>query len=262
MNQSEHDNPNPTRVDRDLLISRVVDDAASAQDWEQLRALAEYDPGVWRELFEAQHAQAELAQAVEQAIAIADGIEAPLDDLPAASFRFRVRKVSSWAGWAVAASVAVVWAAPFFATQAGAPIPSDGRELAGGSATGSTVLNDNTATVNPFELVGPTRQGPPTTMIARGNTAVPDSAIGPYQTVSADPSPRRNTATEQLAEMPERTLLEVRPLPDGRLELIYVRKLIERAIVEDGDLYQVKPDDAGIDRTVPYRTRRPSSGPI
>lgn len=261
MSQSEHDNPNPTRVDRDLLISRVVDDAASAQDWEQLRALAEYDPGVWRELFEAQRAQAELAQAVEQAIAIADGIEAPLDDMPAASFRFRVRKAASWAGWAVAASVAIVWAAPFFMTQAGAPAPSGIGEMASGDPAANTILDGGTREFNPFELVGGTQQGP-MTMITRDPTSLPDSAIGPYQTVSADPAPRSNTATEQLAEMPERTLLEVRPLPDGRLELIYVRKLIERAIVEDGDLYQVKPDDAGIDRTVPYRTRRPSSGPI
>ncbi len=262
MSQSEYDNPNPAPVDRDLLISRVVDDAASAQDWVQLRALAEYDPSVWRELFEAQHAQAELAQAVEQAIAIADGIDAPIEDMPAASFRFRVRKAASWAGWAIAASVAVVWVAPNFIAQPVSTTPLEGATVAGIQPTGNNILSGGSNQAKAFEIVDPTDRGPTTSILARGNPVLPDSALGPYRNVSTDQSRPSNTAAEQLAEMPERTLLEVRALPDGRLELIYVRKLIERAIVEDGELYQVKPDDAGIDRTVPYRTRRPSSGPI
>jgi hypothetical protein len=79
---------------------------------------------------------------------------------------------------------------------------------------------------------------------------------------TVQPSGPSNGATEHLAEVPDRVLLEVRPLPNGQVELIYVRRLIEKAIVDEGDLYQVKPDDAGIDRAVPYRQRRPSSGPI
>lgn len=253
MSPMDHDNQPTEPVDRDLLISRVVDDAASAADWQQLRALAEYDPSVWRELFEAQHAQAELAQAVQQAIAIADGIDAPIDDRAGPTLRFRLRKTASWAGWAVAASVAVVWMAPHVTPGRNQP-PAPTMNTAG-APTGTQVPAARGATVerNPstFETVDP-RESPARTML----TGEDSPALGPYRRASAD------AGAQQLAEMPERVLLEVRPLADGRLELIYVRRLIEKSIVNDGDLYQVKPDDAGIDRAVPYRTRRPSSGPI
>lgn len=255
---SPMEEPNPKShepIDRDLLISRVVDDAASAGDWQQLRALAAYDPGVWRELFEAQHAQAELSQAVQQAIAIADGIDAPIDALSGVSIRFRLRHVASWAGWAVAASVAVIWVAPHVNPSSGPVTP---------------VLGGNQAVFVPPVVPSGPEVSPPSTFEAFGGSSQPNpgllagerSAIGDrYRQASAGVTGGTGGA-EHLAEMPERVLLEVRPLPDGRLELIYVRRLIEKAIVEDGELYQVKPDDAGIDRAVPYRQRRPSSGPI
>lgn len=275
MSSIDHNNPGNARqpVDRDLLISRVVDDAASPGDWEQLRALADYDPSVWRELFEAQHAQAELAQAVQQAIAIADGIDAPVD-LLRGGYRFRLRQVSSWAGWAVAASVAIFWMAPNLtgpATPAGAP---------GGSLAGNTPAPDTASSEGGAFLAGAsTERGAGdressgfVPYIPRGlatrdpvisDTPQYDSSFAtqPYRMVS-DLSGVQSPQAQQLAEMPDRVLLEVRPLPNGQLELIYVRRLIEKAVVNEDDLYQVKPDDAGIDRTVPYRTRRPSSGPI
>ncbi|MFI4917459.1 MAG: hypothetical protein ACIAS6_13255 [Phycisphaerales bacterium JB060] len=251
----DQDNQPTEPVDRDLLISRVVDDAASSADWQQLRALAEYDPSVWRELFEAQHAQAELAQAVQQAIAIADSIDAPIDDRAGPTLRFRLRKAGNWAGWALAASVAVVWMAPHV-TPGGNQPPAPTMNTAGApTGTQVPVARGVTSERNPgdFETVDP-RESPARTMLTREESP----AARPYRRASAD----AGTGAQQLAEMPERVLLEVRPLADGRLELIYVRRLIEKSIVNDGDLYQVKPDDAGIDRAVPYRTRRPSSGPI
>ncbi len=250
MSPTDHDNLEPQPVDRDLLISRVVDDAATARDWDQLRALAEYDPSVWRELFEAQHAQADLARAVEQAIAIADGIDAPTDALTGPSLRFRIRKVAGWTGWALAAGVAIAWMAPQLTPSR--PTSPLGTPQPGGQALPLAVAGNNTSSQpSRVELVDPSQ--------ASGN---PLLAGGPSRRASTSSAATPESTAHLVAEMPERTLLEVRPLPDGRLELIYVRKLIERAIVDDGDLYQVKPDDAGIDRTVPYRTRRPSSGPI
>lgn len=238
-------------VDRDLLISRVVDDAASAEDWQQLRALAEYDPSVWRELFEAQHAQAELSQAVQQAIAIADGVDAPTEELGGMSLRFRFRQAATWAGWAVAATVAVVWVAPqLTGTAASAP----GANLAG---VGPLITLDgpssNDLNSNLFEAI------PDDPGVGQG-TLAGDRGFGSDNFRAA--STGASAGTEQLAEMPERVLLEVRPLPNGQVEVIYVRQLIEKSVMDEDDLYQVKPDDAGINRTVPYRQRRPSSGPI
>lgn len=253
MSAMDQNNSGPTRepVDRDLLVSRVVDDAASPDDWQQLRALAEYDPSVWRELFEAQHAQAELAQAVQQAIAIADGIDAPVDHLGGPGLAYRLRKAAGWSGWALAASVAIVWVASAmdwraaWGDQAQVPGPG-GSTLALGDAERSTPSGAGTGQ---FEAFNSTSQ-PAMGMLARQ----PQGSTEQFRTAS--------TGVEQVGEMPDRVLLEVRPLADGRMELIYVRRLIEKAIVDEGELYQVKPDDAGIDRAVPYRTRRPSSGPI
>ncbi|MFI4883050.1 MAG: hypothetical protein ACIAQU_10755 [Phycisphaerales bacterium JB064] len=263
-------------VDRDLLISRVVDDAASPADWEQLRALAEYDPSVWRELFEAQHAQAELAQAVQQAIAIADGIDAPIGELAGPSIVFRFRQVASWAGWAVAASVAVFWMAPHV-TSSVTPVPptnGDGSIATGtGSNTAPPVVTEQSPATTRLAS-GPTERdlAPFTQYVPRGwNSRDPVMSDTPqyesqfasqqYQMVS-DLTPSQTPSAQPLAEMPDRVLLEVRPLPNGQVELIYVRRLIEKTVINENDLYQVKPDDAGVDRTVPYRTRRPSSGPI
>lgn len=254
MSPMDHDNfDSRTRepVDRDLLISRVVDDAASAEDWQQLRALAEYDPSVWRELFEAQHAQAELSQAVQQAIAIADGVDAPVDDLGGMSLRFRFRQAATWAGWAVAATVAVVWVAPQLM---GPATSGPGSNLAG---VGPLVTLDGPSST---QLDGTMFEAAPDVPdIGRGALAS-DRSYGGDQFRQA--STGAAAGTEQLAEMPDRVLLEVRPLANGQVELIYVRRLIEKSVIDEGDLYQVKPDDAGINRTVPYRQRRPSSGPI
>jgi hypothetical protein len=243
----EHDNPSREPVDRDLLVSRVVDDAASPEDWQQLRALAEYDPSVWRELFEAQHAQAELAQAVQQAIAIADGVDAPVDQLSGPGLVFRFRKAAAWSGWGLAASVAIVWAVSTMTWQAG--VPSAGPQAPQPSGSTVAMVDPDSGSAGQFEAFNTTAE-PSASMLAQPRTLPTEQ----FRTASA--------ATERMGEMPERVLLEVRPLPDGRMELIYVRRLIEKTVVEEGELYQVKPDDAGIDRAVPYRTRRPSSGPI
>ena len=277
MDQNNAENSQPRHVDRDLLISRVIDDAASAQDWDELRALAEYDPSVWRELFEAQHTQAELAQAVQQAIAVADGIDAPVQELGGSGLRLCVRQVGAWAGWAVAASVGIFW----MASQIG-PLSTPNIEpeetLAG--VSGTTAPDD----ASTYVLGGPTPRE--TEMQARlaprsiasqqpvlDDTAQHDTLFNgsPYRLVS-DVAPEQllaqgavgpeALAPQKIAEMPDRVLLEVRRLPNGQLELIYVRQLIEKAVMNESDLYQVKPDDAGIERTVPYRTRRPSSGPV
>ena len=96
-------------IDRDMLISRVVDDQATDADWAQLRRLGENDAGVWRELAEAQHEHAELCRAVESAIAVADDIDAPVEAGVQRRFAQRIRVVTTWGGWAVAATLVLAW---------------------------------------------------------------------------------------------------------------------------------------------------------
>jgi hypothetical protein len=96
-------------VDRDILISRVIDDEASATDWARLKALAAGEPEIWRELFEMQRGQAELARAVERQLDIAEFIDAPVQEHLTVQLTHRVRRGLAWAGWAAAAAVAVAW---------------------------------------------------------------------------------------------------------------------------------------------------------
>lgn len=98
-----------TEVDRDILISRVIDDEASAADWAQLKALAAREPAIWRELFEMQRGQAELSSAVAQQLDVAEFVDAPAPDHLSAQLTHRVRRGMAWAGWAAAAAVAVAW---------------------------------------------------------------------------------------------------------------------------------------------------------
>ena len=76
--------------DKDILISRVVDDEATGEDWAALKELAERDPAVWRDLAEAQYTSIGLASAVQAAIEVADDVEAPVHE------HIRARQRSRW----------------------------------------------------------------------------------------------------------------------------------------------------------------------
>lgn len=246
MNGEPMDNTTPNPADRDLLISRVVDDVATADDWKHLRGLANDDPSLWRELFEAQHAHGEFAQAVQQAILVADGVDAPVGDAGSWGVSYRLRQASRWAGWAVAAGVGLAWLGPAYLGAPGIdttpPTNAQPIALAGNPPTNSA--NGTTSKAGDF-IVSPTN--PTERGLGTGDT---------LRQVSTSPN------AQAVGEMPDRELLEMRRLPDGRMELIYVRRIIEKAIMAENDLYQVVPDDTGTGRAVPLRPRRPSSGPI
>ena len=98
-----------TMDDRDILISRVVDQEATGADWAALHELAESDPTIWRELAQAQRDQADLGAAVERAVACADAVEIPSHEHYSASLTERVRVVTTWSGWVAAAVLALMW---------------------------------------------------------------------------------------------------------------------------------------------------------
>lgn len=98
-----------TAPEKDMLISRLVDGDASREDWRAFRALADADGELWRELAEAQRDQAELAQAVGAAVAVADLVEAPVMEHTREKFENRLRLAVRWGGWAVAAAMALAW---------------------------------------------------------------------------------------------------------------------------------------------------------
>ncbi|MFN0131202.1 MAG: hypothetical protein ACKVW3_01515 [Phycisphaerales bacterium] len=95
----------------EVLISRVVDGVASAADWARLKALAETDGSIWRDLAEAQEMQSDLTTLVARAGAIADGIGAPVEEAMVSGLTNRFRLVGAWGGWAVAAAVGLAFVA-------------------------------------------------------------------------------------------------------------------------------------------------------
>ncbi len=97
----------PTRLER--LISRIVDAAASEVDWTEFRRLASKDETLWQELAEAQAQHQQLTRAVEPILAIADDVCLPVVIREEASPTVGIIRWPAWAGWAVAALVAVMW---------------------------------------------------------------------------------------------------------------------------------------------------------
>lgn len=102
-----------TRVD--LLISRIVDQEASDEDWTMFRAAAATDGHLWRTLAETQAAQRRLDEAMEPLLDLAD--EVPLPEVAPATPM--VIRWPSWAGWAAAALLAIAW----FMTGPRPPVP-------------------------------------------------------------------------------------------------------------------------------------------
>lgn len=91
----------PTR--EDVLIGRVVDGEANDADWADLERLARGDADIWKRLAHAQRVHARLERAVEDAIAVAELVDAPIYR-PGRGFWGSAR---SSMGWAVAAIFAI-----------------------------------------------------------------------------------------------------------------------------------------------------------
>lgn len=204
-------------VDRDILISRVVDDEASPEDWARLKILAAKEPALWRELAEAQHLHASLSAEVDAATRIAERVEAPVNELLRLRFRQRVSVVRTWGGWAAAAAVTLTWLG----------VAERGIAPRGGSGAG---------------LV-------PT---AAFNT--PLDAYNRYIEMGK--------ASGQVVEaMPQLVLLDTQPCTTGDgYEVIYLRQVMERAVVKNLYEYGAAEDELG--RPAPVRVEiRPAVKP-
>lgn len=61
-----------------------------------------------------------------------------------------------------------------------------------------------------------------------------------------------------IAEMPEQVVVETTPLPDGTIEVLYLRQVIERRVIDQA--YRVMRDESGNTFTVPVQVDRSSYG--
>ena len=194
--------------ERDILISRVIDGVATSEDWTTFRAAAAHDPSIWAELAETQHIHELISTHVEHAIDIADQIELPgglMNDQP---IRARMDMVSRWGGWAAAAALLLVW----FVGSPSTPV--------------STTQPINTAGTVPIF------NNPKTYL----NDAQPNQAFDQYLESG-------RSSGQVIGEMPEHIVIETRPMPDGTIEVLYLRQIIERQIIDHA--YREVHDEVG-----------------
>ncbi|MEM1183902.1 MAG: hypothetical protein AAGI53_02765 [Planctomycetota bacterium] len=199
----------PNATARELLVSRIVDGAATPDDWTSLRTLASGEPDVWQELAETQAQNEQLISAVGEAIGACDVVDLP-DATPvypeATGIGRRMEFVRSWGGWAAAAAVLLVW-------WTGVPVTTPGGSNLGGS--GSLSGASTAGTVGPRIVAEP---GSQTSFQAA------DEALERYLQLGRDEG-------TVVASMPDQ-VVEARPLEDGTAEVLYLRQILERRIVD------------------------------
>ncbi len=94
-------------IDRDVLMTRVIDGHATTEDWAAFRKLADEEPTTWDELTQTQSMHGSLCEALDEATAPADGVDLPVQGQDA--FHARGRIARTWGGWLIAASVLIAW---------------------------------------------------------------------------------------------------------------------------------------------------------
>ncbi|MBX3367618.1 MAG: hypothetical protein KF912_09950 [Phycisphaeraceae bacterium] len=180
-----------TGTDRDILISRVIDGEASPEDWSALKALAERDPSIWRDLAGLQQDHAELSGAMAEVVAIADDVVAPV--YAAGGISDRARSLRMWGGWAAAAALALAWIVR--------PANQDPYP--------NVVLPTNHAALSPFGLSA---------------SSQPDDYFDAYLRAGQQEG-------RVLGEVGEPLLVQTIPQEGGGYEVRYVRQIMERRIV-------------------------------
>lgn len=102
----------PMESREDILISRLIDGAARADDLREIATLAAGDASVWDRLAAADADRLALTLAMESTIAVAASIEAPMHEYAPpdeSDGRYRFIGASGWVGWAAAAAVVFAW---------------------------------------------------------------------------------------------------------------------------------------------------------
>lgn len=221
-------------LDRDLLVSRVVDGVASSADWAALDDLARTESSIWRDLAQAQRCNTELTRAVRAAIAGAErvtvsglaeigardvGYAGSFDIQSHAQNRFNA--MARWTGWAAAAALALAWVSG----------------VRTGNPSGGTSRSDGPvgaeATLNPF----------------------PGSASA--SEILAEYLRRGQASGDVLAEVPSKMMLEAIPMDDqaGGYEVYFVRQIVERTRVPN--LYTFAEGEGGQLQAVKARISAP-----
>ncbi len=181
----------------ELLISRIVDGEADVRTWEAIADVAADRPAVWRELAESQRDHAAMQRMVGRAQAVAETVPTPRAGAHA-GHGLAIHTVRprwwSWAGWAVAALVALAWGVGF----SGLP---NGPNLDTGAG------QENRASLVPISSA--------------------QEAFEQYMD-------RGRAEGTVLSDEPRRLVVRTAPAPEGRgIEVIFIQQVMERTVVPD-----------------------------
>lgn len=217
-------------LQRERLITRLVDGVSTGEDWTMLGELARIDKTIFADLATTRAMNAELCDQVHAAVAVHSRVDLRGSDDRGHAYGIGGERASSrggtiagdpdalraagklppaWKlGWAVAAALALV----------------AGWQWVGLNHRISTSGNEaiNTAGILPV-----------------GN---PEQALDAYYKLG------KKTGLVVM-ELPQRYVLESRPTADGKHEVLYLRQVLERAVVDD--LYRFGSDDQGRPVLVP-----------
>ncbi len=211
----------------DILLTRAVDGRASREDWTALEAFAAREPSVWRELALAQRDQALLTEAVERELAAAGRVDLPIapaqahDDSDARSVHVRGGRFAIWGGWAAAAAVALLYVNR---------VPTASQQP----------MDSTNPSMNQASLI-------PGLFDRELSKRSSDEVRDMYVT-------RANAEGRLVSEVPAQILLEATPLPDGRLQVRYIRQFVETATVPG--LYRFSQDELGQPQPVRVRVQQ------
>lgn len=208
---------------RELLLSRVTDGEASDAEFDELRTLASLEPSVWRDLAEGQRAASLVVSVVDAAGNVADGVEAPAYEHASVRVESRLssfgRGVWRNTGWLAAAAVVLLWS-------------TTGGRLPGASELPAPASPSGEASFVPVSTAS--------------------QALDRYLDLG-------RAEGVVLGEIPTGRVLERRPSVDGSgFEVIFLRQIVERAIVED--VYELARDEAG--NATPIRLTVPETAGV
>jgi hypothetical protein len=196
-----------SRLPEEVLLSRVTDRSASADDWDAIECLGRADPALWRRLGETLRNDCFLAEAVQEPGAVAARVDLPPLGLSRKGLAF------TWPR-AIAASLLVA-ALLFWTLDAGGLFPEDG------------------------DVDASDREPPPTAVSALShlenylNQGLVEGSV--------------------LQELPH-LVLEHRRASDGKcLEVLFVRRFLERKIVEQA--FRIGADEQGRPQASPVAAR-------
>jgi len=213
-------------LDRERMICRLVDDVASSDDWQRLATVAGTDPTIFADLADTRRQAEQLSTEVMAHVCRADGVT--LDGK--AVFREHADSGPLSAAGNAADEHTI--------RTHGLRLP--GRWKLGWAVAAALGLLSLSQFISNNNRITAAESGVKAAGLVSVSSAA--QALDAYYKLGRE-------AGSVVTEVPQRYVLDSRTLPDGRQEVLFLRQVVERAIVTD--VYRVGSDEQGRPVLVP-----------